>query len=528
MSNQRTQLPPARPRISGISGLNERRIPVDGTVLPQSLIAWAAAGDNRSAALAPVIYGLPAGNSGGAPDTSGSGRTLIADNQTQRDTSSARRRWRLARKPAGSQPATTHAGPTALRHALNGQGDTDSASQPDTSTTPDQTLLQPSDLWALSHLLMVLKYPDSPLGVVTPHERLTQRVELFFRPGPIIRRMGYSLHGERYARLENSLARLSKLMVVEETLNTTTGDWVAESSGTEPLLQHLDTGLCRIENGRDTSDDQPTGRRNSEWRIAPGRPLIQMLNAAPADLVMIPQAFWRAAGRSRPLQCLALDIARHGYDNRSRIYPSRFDTLIEKTRMLDDDAHSHEFRQGELGLAAADTGSSRQRRDFRSASRHAHQSLRQGVRTLDRALARFSNRLGLADIRVQPGNQDDLSPRQRQDGQRSRNDRVAFTRWTAPIESALGRLTGGQQASLRPTVLRCNAVLHTARLDDDSTQPRQLGDNAGRLIEMLQNAGRFYRRLTRLTLQRTTDLFAVSRGYAPAAFTPASQPPLTL
>lgn len=534
MSDTAATLPPMRPRITGISGLNERRLPLDGTVLPKSLIAWVAAAEGRSAAMAPKIYALPAGGSNGVPATAGSGRTLVAENQTQRDLGTSRRRWRLAKtrapshesRPASSAGASHPAGPGVLRSALiNRQapaGDQDIPKMPEQGAP--QTLLHTEDLWALANVLMVLKYPDSPLGVVVPHERLPQRAELFFRPGPMIRRMGYALSGDRYAKLEQSLARLAQLRVVEEVYSTTTRTWVAEA--TEPLLLSLDTGLCRIDRGRaDTTSS--AHRRHSEWRITPGRPLIQMLNAAASDLMVVPRVFWEAAGSSPSLRYLALDIAQHGFDNRSTIYPSKYATLIEKMRLLDDDAHAHHYQQGQLSLDA-NAGTGRvQPRDFREHARHAGRSLRRGIRTLDRALARFSQRLGFADIRVQPGAQTDLSPSQRQQGQRSRNDLVQFTRWDGRIESALGVLPREFHGTLRHEVARCNAVLRAAR-QAEAPAADHLADLAARLLSGFHQVSQFCQCRYRATLQRTSDLIAVALGYANIRFTPATPQPLAL
>lgn len=447
-------------------------------------------------------------------DTAGNAHTLLAENQTQRDLSGSRRRWRLAQYEASSAPQGS--GPAGMRRALAGQSPSDTAHEPDRVS---QTLLQPEDLWALSHLLMMLKYPDAPDGLVVPHARYQRRVEIFFRPGAIIRRMGYSLYGERYERLENSLSRLSRLMVVEESYNTSTREWVAEA--TEALLSTLDTGRRRVEMGIEAAST--SDRRYSEWRIAPGRPLIRMLNACSSDLIMVPPSFWQAAGRSRTLQYLALDVSRHGYGDQQRMHPTKIRTLLQRSRLLPDAAHQDQFLQGELSLEAANTtGQRRRRADYRASARHAQQQLRRGVREIDRVLARFSQRLGFADIRIEAGTQADLSASQRERGQRSQNDRVQLIRWDGRVEAALSAARRCCP-TWRGVLSGCNALIKTLSAEEGGAT---VADHLGRMVARLtrwSTTGPFARHYAQALLQRAVWLTAAGCQRIP----PSSSQPLT-
>lgn len=510
MYEKTVELPPSKPRITGISGLTERKLPLDATVLPKSLLAWVAARQNRGVQHAPKIYALPVEN----PTIGSNPRTLVADNQTQRDISTARRRWRLAKHSAATLAA---AGPSSMKAALATSAPADIRSE---DARPGQTLLQPEDLWALSHLLMLLKYPSSPLGVVVEHARYQQRVEMFVKPASVIKRMGYSLHGERYDRLEASLARLAQLIVIEEVYDPRSKQWAAEAS--EPLLLTLDTGRVSIEKGKPSplaSEGAPT-RRHSEWRIAPGRPLIQMLNAAASDLVVIPPTLWKAAGRSRTLQFLALDAARFGYDDSSRMFPTKIKTLLARARLLDDNAHQHAFLQGELNLQPDGVSQRKtQTNDFRSAARRATQSLRRGARHIDQALARFSQRLGFADIRIERGAQADLSPSQQKKGHRSLYDRVQFVRWDGRLETTINQLSVKHHTpAMKDAFKQCNALLTSLR-SRDNDQLRTHGEHLSSLAARVTHPTQSPRLIAR-TISTAVHLVAVAARYTRLSFTP--------
>jgi hypothetical protein len=517
MYEKTVELPPSKPRITGIAGLTERKLPVDATVLPKALLGWTAARDGRSAEFAPKVYALPLEGEGAG------GKTLIADNQTQRDISSSRRRWRLAKHSATST-ADRASGPSAMKAALTGSRETLAAK----ATSPTQTLLQPEDAWALSHILMLLKYPDSPLGVVVAHQHFQQRVEMFVQPGAIIRRMGYSLYGERYDRLEASLKRMAQLIVVEEVYDPRAKQWVAEAS--EPLLFSLDTGRCQVNKGVPAENKDIPARRHGEWRLAPGRPLIQMLNAAPSDLIVVPSILWKAAGRSRTLQYLALDASRFGFDNSAQMFPTQFKTLISRARLLDDDAHKHSFLQGELQIDPDKPQARQLKTDYREKARTAGRAMRNGVRHLDQSIARFSRRLGFADIRVDISAQTDLAPSQRKKGQRSLTDRVQFVRWNGRLENALRDLPTHLHAAFASVASECNQVLIAlkAREPDNQQADSRLLHCIESVTKHVRQQGRHGIAMANRSLRYAARFCAIQSQLISVTFTPAHTPPSLL
>lgn len=419
-----------------LKGAMLRRIPHDGNLLPRSLIAWAGV-SHRRASDAPAIIETPREAAApGEPSFS-----LVADGWSKRlEPSSSSHRYR----PAQYRASTRSQGPRSLKTALI---ESDKPSEPLSESRQRQVLLQPMDLYVLSHLLHLVKYSHTPEGVAVDSIDFKDDIELFIRPGALIDKMGYALSGDRYARVEESLQRLASFVVLHESRRAGAKDWQFEKA--VPLLRLVDTGALRVTD----AEIKKTGHtRVSEWRVVLGPFIRRCLSSAPSDLTVVPRSLWLSAGRSIASQFCALYVSQHGYDQAHQMYATRLDTLIQRSKLLDAESEKALFdtQQLKIDLERDQQGSS----VLRDRLRQAERCYRRRQQQLISAFKRLGARLGVADIRYKRGNGDDVPP-SKKGARPSASDQLSIVRLPATVESGLSQLEATQ---FKKIILTCTEL----------------------------------------------------------------------
>lgn len=298
-------------RIPGMTGLAERRAPLDAAIFPKPLLEWASATAStevRYAETAPAIYCL--GVDDDAPHRLLAGSRDPSNSVEQRDRAAAAARHRLVPAiycvPQDSDEADSNVARSKL------------------------PALTPRQVAVLGHVLAHIKYPLFGSHIL-PSSSSAARFRLTINAGAMIDRLGFARGGDAYCALEDDLATLSGFLVRHESRDAPDGTWKVGAAS--PLINYLNTGRCCVELGK--RRDTPGVRRDEQWVIEIGSSLLTLLRSGPENFSVIGAGLWSAASRSRVDQWLALWIAGHGYDG-GRIYEHRAETLGKRMRLVPD------------------------------------------------------------------------------------------------------------------------------------------------------------------------------------------------